>query len=219
MSIPLTHQTSYPSGGTIPPWTPSGVLPPFRGPDATVEAGFAPYATSLSEIINRFATSKRRTEILDGFLDFRASINGIGIVDGFQWIDGSFLEDVETLESRHPKDIDVVTIFKRPIHAIDDASWYSFFSTNKNKFSPIENKKLFKVDSHWIDLNIPPEFIVDRTRYWYGLFSHRRNGLWKGMLRVPLSISTDTDARALLIAKANSLPQHDSLAPSRECPQ
>jgi hypothetical protein len=42
--------------------------------------------------------------------------------------------------------------------------------------------------------------IVAQARYWYGLFSHRRvTGEWKGMLEVPLQVTTaDAAAEALL---------------------
>jgi hypothetical protein len=29
------------------------------------------------------------------------------------------------------------------------------------------------------------------TRYWIGLFSHRRDGIWKGMLRMELNTAAD----------------------------
>ena len=45
-----------------------------------------------------------------GFLDFRALLHSLGINTGFQWLDGSFMENVELLEQRAPKDIDVVTL-------------------------------------------------------------------------------------------------------------
>lgn len=56
-----------------------------------------------------------RRELLKGLLEFRSELHRIGLVDGIQWLDGSFIENVEEIEGRHPKDIDVVTfLFKFP---------------------------------------------------------------------------------------------------------
>ena len=38
-------------------------------------------------------------------------MNSLGLVNGFQWLDGSFLEDVEIREQRSPNDLDLVTIY------------------------------------------------------------------------------------------------------------
>ncbi len=62
----------------------------------------------------RFSTSSARCKILEGLLDYRQAMHRIGLVSGFQWLDGSFLEDVETIEKREPRDIDVVTFFHTP---------------------------------------------------------------------------------------------------------
>ena len=58
---------------------------------------------------------------------------------------------------------------------------------------------------HWVDLSVPaPLYHVDQTRYWFGLFSHRRaTQQWKGMLELPLgSLAEDHEA-------ANLLRSHD----------
>ncbi|HEX9784266.1 MAG TPA: hypothetical protein VGA56_16255 [Opitutaceae bacterium] len=44
-----------------------------------------------------------------------------------------------------------------------------------------------------------PILTVEWTRSWTGLFSHRRDGIWKGMLRIDLNTpAEDTKASALL---------------------
>ena len=40
----------------------------------------------------------------------------IGIGSGFQWLDGSFLENVEMTEKRDPGDLDLVTFFRQAVH-------------------------------------------------------------------------------------------------------
>lgn len=107
--------------GTIPAWNSAGVLPPIRPGQAGHSPDRSPYSVDLSVFIDRFATSPQRITILDGLLRFRAELHSKGIVSGFQWLDGSFLEAVETLESRPPRDVDVVTFFELP-HGEDQRS-------------------------------------------------------------------------------------------------
>jgi hypothetical protein len=59
-------------------------------------------------------------------------------------------------------------------------------------------KREFYCDTSLVNLTTSPEWLVTQTRYWYGLYSHRRgDALWKGMLQLPLD-SDDVLARALL---------------------
>ncbi|EQM69549.1 hypothetical protein L682_01095 [Aquipseudomonas alcaligenes OT 69] len=85
-----------------------GVLPPIDqlNPASAIRS---PYATDVRQLVERFCTSLERCDILSGFLRHRSEIHRIGIVSGLQWLDGSFMEDVELLEGRAPNDIDVVT--------------------------------------------------------------------------------------------------------------
>ena len=39
---------------------------------------------------------------------------------------------------------------------------------------------------------------VQSITYWYSMWSHRRDGLWKGFVQVDLNPSQDADARAVL---------------------
>jgi hypothetical protein len=74
----------------------------------------SPYRVDLISFIDRFSTTAPRVKILDGLLRFRAWLHNLGILSGFQWVDGSFLEDIETIAKRPPNDIDVVTFFDMP---------------------------------------------------------------------------------------------------------
>lgn len=95
----------------IPAWNAQGVLPPVgvADPTSTIRS---PYVVPLIEVVHRFGTTVERRTILGGLMRYRAALHAIGLVQGFQWLDGSFLEDVEGLESRPPNDIDVVTFFR-----------------------------------------------------------------------------------------------------------
>ena len=115
---------------------------------------------------------------------------------GFQWVDGSFLEEIEKTQNRSPGDIDVVTFYWSP-----DPS----FPTNLITAFPdiVDGAKIkadFFVDHFPIDVGYNPEATMEMTRYWCGLFSHTRTGVWKGMLRIDLNTPDDDTAAAALLA-------------------
>jgi hypothetical protein len=174
----------------IPALTPSGVLPPYVGTPC-ISPAMSPYGTTLLKIAQRFASTPDRRTILRGLLNYRQALAGIGLVEGFQWISGSFLEDIETLETRSPRDVDTVFFCRRPAQHQTDALWQAFVIAHMNLFQPSSAKTNFKCDPYFVDLTLSSNYIVDQARFWFGLFSHRRNGLWKGLLQVPLAISQD----------------------------
>ena len=174
------------------------VLPPHLG-DPRVRADLSPYPCTIAELCNRFATSSTRKSILEGFLNFRAELFRVGL-SGFQWIDGSFLEDTETQEGRDPGDIDVVTFTDSPMEL--PALCTHIASSNPFLLVRSHVKATYSVDHFLMPLGSKPALIVDNTRYWYGLFSHRRDGLWKGMLVVKLTDQADDlAARTILGGK------------------
>lgn len=183
----------------IPPFNISGVLPPFdvsMGP--TNPAAMSPYPVTISAVVRHFATSPERIDILVGLLNFRAALIAAGVDDGFQWLDGSFVEDAEKLKGRPPGDIDVVTIAHRPSVCRSKASWDTFVSNNSTLFDPLRSKTMYHCDAYFLDLDSTPKYLVESTRYWFGLFSHQRStALWKGMLQVSLR-SDDAAARTIL---------------------
>ncbi len=188
-----------PPFGTIPPWTLSGVLPPYLG-DPRLSTNMAPYPTTLQHVVDRFAKTPERKTILQGFLAYRAALASIGLDTGFQWLNGSILEDIEKIEARNPRDIDIIVFFRRPAIAKDPIAWASFFSHYRVLFSPAHNKATYYCDTQYVDLDAPAEDVASLTRFWFGLFSHRRDGMWKGMLTVPLAISADDAVAAALLS-------------------
>lgn len=184
----------------IPSFNGSGVLPPFLpGSEPTSSAAMSPYRTSITELATGFATSPERIEILNGLLDFRQNLRKVGIEKGFQWIAGSFMENCENNRGRPPKDVDIVTFAQRPIHYQKQDDWAKFVASNQNIFSTRTVKAAHSCDAFYVDLFLPPELIVSRSRYWFGLFSHQRSThLWKGMLEIPLA-DDDATARTILL--------------------
>ena len=75
----------------IPNFDHNQVLPPHLG-DPRVRSQLSPYPATSEEVCRKFATSDERGEILRGWLQFRQRLLALGVTDGFQWLDGSFLE-------------------------------------------------------------------------------------------------------------------------------
>lgn len=97
----------------IPHWNDDGFLPAADSVEPTSWER-SPYSVSLFGLIERFGTSEIRIRLLQGLLDFRVELHNAGLHSGFQWIDGSFVENVEETANRSPNDIDVVTFFYIP---------------------------------------------------------------------------------------------------------
>src|ERR1700742_5050313 len=97
----------------IPAFTLSGTLPPYVG-TPTVGTQMSPYRATLLEIAQRFCHTPHRCDMLRGLIDLKRQIANAGVVDGFLWLAGSFLEEIEKLEARNPNDIDVVLFLRRP---------------------------------------------------------------------------------------------------------
>jgi len=183
---------------SIPNWNAQGVVPPFHSDNPT-SAKRSPYRVSLTDLVLRFGTTVQRQTILDGLLRFRAALYNAGLNNGFQWVDGSFLEHIERIERRDPVDIDVVTFFHFP----DGQTQESLVQAHQGLFDARRTKVDFHVDGYFVPL-LPtaPEMLVQKATYWYSLWSHRRDSLWKGYLQVDLAPADDAAAKASLDAMA-----------------
>src|SRR5437870_989332 len=98
----------------VPDFDHNAVLPPHLG-DPRQRTQLSPYPVGSEEVCQKLATSDDRREILRGWLRFRQTIRALGVQEGFQWLDGSFLEDVELAEGRAPRDLDVITFYRTPV--------------------------------------------------------------------------------------------------------
>jgi len=174
----------------IPDFDHNGVLPPHLGMP-TEATHLSPYPATVMEVCQRFCFSNERQTILQGWLNLRHGLRNLGYSQGFQWLDGSFVEDVENGErSRPPGDIDIVS-FLSP-------SRLSVGQMDANLLGILSNRAATKtqlyVDHYVVPLNATGVSIVEQTRYWCGLFSHRRlDSVWKGMLKVELGSQADDD--------------------------
>lgn len=183
------------SAGILPQWNGVGVLPPVRPEMPGNSPERSPYRVPLAGFVDRFATSPERMAILEGLLRFRGKLHELGIVSGFQWLDGSFLEQIEILENRHPRDMDVVTFFDIP----PGENQRSLLQKAGQLFDQKHLKATYGVDGYF---NVLGQLVdarqVQSIAYWYSMWSHRRDGLWKGFVQVDLDPSQDADARAVL---------------------
>ena len=181
-------------------WDDSGVIPPVD-PENPVSLARSPYRVSLIDVIKRFGDTDRRRNLLSGLLNFRAELHKAGLSQGFQWIDGSFVEDVETIRGRPPNDIDITTFFYIPKGQTQD----SLMTQLPALFDRGSIKERYGLDAFLLPLNqIRTEILVRRLTYYYGLWSHTRGDMqWKGYPQVDLGDSQDTDARAELDRMSN----------------
>ncbi|MCT9124263.1 hypothetical protein N6G03_06565 [Cupriavidus gilardii] len=162
----------------------------------------SPYQVCIEDVARRFATSPARQTIFRGLLAYRKALRDIGFNQGFQWLDGSFVENVERTRLRPPGDIDIVTFVQRPTEARDEAQWSAFQREHLDLLIPAKVKARYQCEAFLMDLHSPGSLLVDDTRYWFGLFSHQRSSYhWKGMLQVDL---VDNDAAALAVLEAGA---------------
>ncbi|KAF2512823.1 hypothetical protein EYY60_06865 [Flavobacterium zhairuonense] len=166
----------------IPKFDHNFVIPPHLG-NPTSKEHLSPYCCTTLELCQTFVTSQNRIEILKGLLSFRKKMNDFGITQGFQWLDGSFTEDVENRENRPPNDLDLVTFFGGISIEHQEIILKEFI-----EFGDSQTAKLnYKLDHYPVDYCYSPDVTVELTRYWIQLFTHNRLGIWKGILRLELN--------------------------------
>lgn len=106
-----------------------------------------------------------------------------------------FLKEIEKIDRRPPTDMDIVTFFTPPTPTFVA----SLFANSRPLIDVNTVKSSYHIDHYFVDMSIKPEEIVYLSRYWHNLFTHRRNGVWKGILRVDLgTFAADNEARQFL---------------------
>lgn len=173
----------------IPDFDHNLVLPPHLG-DPVDRGQLSPYPCTTADLCQRLGTTPERRAILGKFLDFRERLRAEGLTNGFQWLDGSFLEDVETRENRAPRDLDVVTVF----WGYDVPFMTGVMARFPEFASPAHAKASFSLDHYPFDAGFSPTLTLEQTRYWILLFSHNRQGVWKGMLKMDLNTPAEDAA-------------------------
>jgi hypothetical protein len=177
----------------IPEFGAHGALPPFIAGRATDASARSPYQATMFDVVDRFCYSETRAKLLKGLNAYRKHLHAGGFTSGIQWIDGSFVENVEASKRRRaPNDIDVVTLFHRPVqYQINAAAWMNDFDIHifQSYFDPKLMKPRFMCDTYPIDLDAGPRALVRNTTYWLGLFSDmRETNTKKGIIEIPLAV-------------------------------
>lgn len=176
---------------SIPAFTIDGVLPPYigaSGPGGQTDQ-MTPYEARPIDVVKTFRTTSHRQKILEGWLAHRERLAAAGITAGFQWLDGSFVEN------KVPSDIDVVTFLRRPSRIKGPEGVRRWMNANPEAFKRSIVKENLLVDAFFVDMDGTKPALVNLTRYYLGLFSHRRgDDLWKGMIKVPLDPNEDATA-------------------------
>lgn len=181
----------------IPDFDHNLVLPPHLG-DPVDRGQLSPYSCTTLDLCQRLGTTPERQAILGKFLDFRERLRGEGLTNGFQWLDGSFLENIEVRERRPPKDIDVVTVY----WGYDLPFQADLLTRFPEVANPALSKANYSVDHYPFDAGFNPTVTLESTRYWILLFSHNRLGVWKGMLKIELDTPAEDAAARQDLAKA-----------------
>jgi len=183
-----------------------GLLPPVNGGDDT-NPDRSPYFCTMTELCSALGTSNHRKALLRNLIGYRALIASDDFVNGLQFVDGSFVESIETIEGRQPNDIDVFSILEPPAKYVSSpVLWQSqgslFWQTEI--IDNAKNKARFLVDCYALMLDIGNlGSFLKQSLYWYSLFSHKRtNHEWKGFVVVPLNAQDDNAALAKLAGDA-----------------
>lgn len=182
---------------SIPAFDDNLVLPAHLG-NPVDQSQLSPYLCTTVDLCRQLGTSPERREILRKFLDFRERLRGEGLINGFQWLDGSFLENIEARDGRPPKDIDVVTVY----WGYDIPFQQRLLASFPEVANPALAKSNYSVDHYPFDADFNPVATLEGTRYWILLFSHNRLGVWKGMLKIDLNTPVDDAAAREELAKA-----------------
>ncbi len=188
----------------LPSFDLRGLLPPFVGADAVTQDR-SPYWVTMPELVAAFGTTPHRRALLRNLIAYRALLAQGGYVGGIQFIDGSFVENVESLESRNPGDIDVFSILNAPPRYLtDSAAWQAtglpFW--NAEVADRNLNKQRFSLDTYAVlfeEWQAQPMNLISDIIYWYGLFSHQRTTFaWKGFAGLTLDPAADQAALSQL---------------------
>ena len=188
----------------IPDLTKTGVLPPHHGSQnggPVRKTDLSPFPATTLELCQKFGDTPERRVILRGYLQFRARLTDLQVVNGFQWVDGHFLEDYEKRSRKAPDHIRVVT-FCYPSAMVSDPH-YARLSEPLKKGR--DTRATFHVDHSLIPLNWPTQDIIEATRFQSAILSHSDNGVWKGYVRINLNTLPEDAAASEHLAAQDML--------------
>jgi hypothetical protein len=157
----------------------------------------SPYLYSIQELAQDFINGYpgfdevKRSKLIGGLLEYRRLLYSYGIINGFQWIDGSFVTNKELILNEAPNDIDVFSLLELPEGEtqLSLAEKYPYLSDH------IKIKKDLSLDTYvyFVDPNnVDYEKIISNALYFHGIWTqYRHKPLHKGYIRVNLSPDDD----------------------------
>ncbi len=184
----------------IPDWDGQHVIPPVRDVPPEQQGlpeNRSPYEANLVEVVQRFANTPERVQLIHGLMDYRDAFYAAGVTEGFQWINGSFAEHVELTprpgQDPRPYDIDVVTFYRAPDEQPPELSALFDSTVTWDKY---------RIDAYAVVLDTTlTANTVETIAYWQGMRStRRRDHQPKGFVQVDLDPENDPKARAALNA-------------------
>lgn len=171
----------------IPPLNAEGHLPlfipPYPSNDATKQS---PYKCDIEELRARFSFNEQRVQMFRKLDLFRAELRLFGIEYGFQIFGGTFVSNKPM-----PRDIDVVTCFRRPTRWTTPEIVSQEIAANPQLFVRAELKKRLQCDANFIDLNLDAGFVAATISRWVLRFSSMPPDpptRFKGVLFVDLGV-------------------------------
>jgi hypothetical protein len=85
-------------------------------------------------------------------------------------------------------------------------AWDRFARSRLDLFDRRQTKPRFSCDAFYVSLTpSDPRTLVSFTAYWFALFSHRRDAIWKGLVEVPLD-GLDDDQAAWNVLESKNEP-------------
>lgn len=182
----------------IPDWNFEHVIPLVREvpPEQQhISGNRSPYEATMTQVVERFATTPERVQLLHDFMDYRHALYSAGVTEGFQWVNGSFVEHVEVTDRPNkeprPYDIDIVTFYHRPDQPAPELDYL---------FSPSLTLDRYNIDAYCVVLGTEATtHFVESVAYWYGMWSTRRlDQVSKGFVKIDLDPEHDPQAREAL---------------------
>jgi hypothetical protein len=184
----------------IPDWNDQHVIPTVRDvpeDEQGLPINRSPFGATLQELVQYFAITPERITLIRDLMNYRDALYAAGVDDGFQWINGSFVEHVELQQWRgkDPKpndiDIDIVTFYFPPVDPPSNLA---------DLFDLTVTREKFNIDAYAITLGTElTTHMIHTISYWQSMWStRRRDHMPKGFIHVELDPDNDPQARQAL---------------------
>ena len=116
----------------------------------------------MLEVTQRFASLPGRRRLIEGLLNYRADLAALGFLRGFQWLAGSFAEDVEAHAQRPPNDMDIVTFAFSPV-GLTSTQIGQTLAEHPALFMNAQAKENYGCDGYMVPLDRSPVNLVNNT--------------------------------------------------------